>query len=85
MSIPLALFLYVYLAIVCVMGVLTLLVLVQAVRFGMKNTASYAVSFMFIGLMALVLAFTFMSVRGVDWSSSFSISIPGISGSSEST
>jgi hypothetical protein len=85
MNVSLVIFLYAYLAIVLVMGALTLLVFVQAIRFGMKSAASYAVSFVFIGLMALVLIFTFLSLREVDWSSSFSISIPGLSATSETS
>lgn len=85
MSIPLAVFLYIYLAIALVIGIFTLLVLVQAIRFGMKTASSYVVSLMFVGAMCLVLAFTFISLSGVDWSSTFSISVPGISMMPEST
>ncbi len=85
MSIPLAVFLYVYLAIVLVLGVFTLLVLVQAMRFGTKSTSSYVMSFLCVGLMVLVLVFTFVSVRNVDWSSTMSIGVPGLSSSTGST
>jgi len=85
MSIPLAIFLYIYLAIALVIGIFTLLVLVQAIRFGMKTASSYVVSLMFVGAMFVVLMFTFVSLSGVDWSSTFSISVPNISTTPEST
>lgn len=79
MDIPLIYFLYTYLAVIVVVGIFGALSMYQAVRFGLNRGASYILCFIYGGAVLIVVVLTFMSMQGADWSSSFSIGIPGIS------
>ncbi|MFH0829525.1 MAG: hypothetical protein V1907_05150 [Candidatus Kerfeldbacteria bacterium] len=78
MQVPLALFLYVYLGIVFGIVVFSIISVTQALRFGLRSFAATLMSITYLVVIVVLLIVTWSAVRGVDWSSSFSIDLPGI-------
>lgn len=78
MEIPLAVFLYVYLAITLVVVIFSILSVVQVTKYGLHSQSSYLMSAAYLIVVVTIVGATLVAVGDVDWSSTLTISLPSI-------
>lgn len=78
MDIPIVIFLVLYVAIIFVVLIFSIFNLYHALRFGMHTRAAYAMSSVYVIVVSVILLVTWLSLKNVDWSGTFTVELPTI-------
>ncbi len=78
MEIPGIILLIVYAAIVFIVCLFSFFNIYHVLRFGMHTLASYAMSIVYVLVVGAILLTTWIAVRTVDWSTTYTINLPAI-------
>ena len=73
MTIPLSVFLIVWLVLLAIFSILSLVSVIQMLRFGLAGPGTYVSTALFLVVTAVVVGGTLLALVNVDWSLGFSV------------